>query len=119
MYYQESSSDSLIGIFPSISPGNPYLEMKQLHFFPEISFLPHIQLLITAHHELGSCFWCSDGQKGLLKFILKEFMEEKENLEKKALNSSNDYSKELALLSTEISQATISKYFVLIFSSIT
>ena len=41
-------------------------------------------------------------------------MEEKENLEKKALNSSNDYSKELALLSTEISQATISKYCVVI-----
>ena len=41
-------------------------------------------------------------------------MEEKENLEKKALNSSNDYSKELALLSTEISQATISKYHVVI-----
>ena len=88
--------------------------MKQLHFFPEISFLPHIQLLITAHHELGSCFWCSDGQKGLLKFILKEFIQEKENLEKKALNSSNDYSKELALLSTEISQAMILKLALLL-----
>ena len=51
----------------------------------------------------------SDGQKGLLKFILKEFIQEKENIEKKALNSSNDYSKELALLSTEISQAMVLK----------
>ena len=48
-------------------------------------------------------------KKGFLKFILKEFIQEKENLEKKALNSSNDYSKELALLSTEISQAMILK----------
>ena len=43
-------------------------EMKNLRFFPEIgSSLPHIQLLITAHHELGSCYWCSDGQQSLLR----------------------------------------------------
>ena len=46
-------------------------EMKNLRFFPEIgSTLPHVQLLITAHYELGSCNWCSDGQQSLLRVLV-------------------------------------------------
>ena len=83
---------------------DPY-EMKNLKYFPELSTMPHVQLLITAHHELGSCSWCGDSNHALLKFILRELSNQKRMLEKKALDSSNDYTRELALLSTEISQA--------------
>lgn len=77
-------------------------EMKQLKYYPDINFPPSLQLLITAHSELGTCSWCTDGNARLLKFILREFL-----TYRKALSQEKDITENhtrLNIVNAEISQ---------------
>jgi len=76
------------------------IDMKQLKFYPDLEIPACVQLLITAHSELGSCNWCTDGNGSLLKFLIPTLSK----LRKK-LKSDPENQKIINFLTSELHQA--------------
>jgi len=77
------------------------IDMKQLKFYPELEVPSCVQLLITAHSELGSCNWCTDGNGSLLKFLIPTLSK----FRKKLKSDPTQDIKIINLLTSELQQA--------------